>query len=289
MLQTVIYSFILFFQKTLSFLFGPLMRQKLPWISSKMVSAFAKYYKIDVSEAEQELSEYESVVDFFTRKLKTTARPVDFSALFVHPADSQIKAHGLIKNNQAFQIKGQNYSLSELLGDSKKAFAFEGGFFADYYLSPRDYHRVHSPVEGQMLSLNYISGLLWPVNHWGRRHISSLFCKNERIVFELQTPYGLVSVIMVGALCVGQMSISVFSSEEEKRMKSFQAQLLFNINSIYKRVLPSPVAVKKGDELGVFHMGSTVVVLLPSDWPKLHDFLEWSQKPFKVKCGESSV
>lgn len=241
----------------LSRLVGALVHWHLPsFLRLFAIRQFARYYKIDVSEASRDLESYQSIGDFFVRQLKAPARPVGEEPL-LHPADSVITECGLVQNGQAVQAKGQYYTLDGLLGGRSFASSFQEGAFITYYLCPTDYHRVHSPVDGSVRRVLHIPGALWPVNAWSTRSIRELFCVNERVVVEIESAYGPVAVVFVGATNVGQISLSFWpgfrtneASVTERRERNFGREVLLT----------------KGQELGTFHMGSTVVMLLSPEF-----------------------
>lgn len=187
-----------------------------------------------MNEAEKDLSEYKSLNELFTRKLKPGTRPIADS-FCVHPADSRITQHGEIKEGQLIQAKGLNYSLADFLGSSEKAARYEGGYFIVYYLCPTDYHRVHAPVEGIVKDIKKLGLDLWPVHDESVSEIKDLFIANERVVVSVSTQLGPVETVFVGATNVG--SIEVFKSIGD--------------------------SVQKGEELGIFQFGSTVVMVYP--------------------------
>lgn len=212
---------------------------------------FARRYKINLSEAELPIEEYPNIGSLFTRRLKPGLRPIEGE--WVHPADSQLMQRGQIEEGKLFQIKGWSYSLQDFLGISKVDSWTEGYYFT-YYLCPTDYHRVHSPVKGKVQSVRYIPGKLWPVNNWSVGHIRGLFVRNERLLIQIQSEKGLVVVAMVGATNVGKMTLS-FDPEIVTNQ--------FSKTSVVDKEYSIPHEVLAGDELGTFHMGSTVVVLYP--------------------------
>ena len=199
-----------------------------------IIKWFAGRYKINLDEAEKSLNEYESLNAFFTRRLKPGLRPIA-ETYFVHPADSRMTQFGVIENNILIQAKGLNYKLSEFIGSEDKAKKYEGGTFIVYYLCPTDYHRVHSPVEGTVKEVKRLGLDLWPVNEASVSTIEQLFITNERAVVSINSQLGPVEVVFVGATNVG--SIEILKKESE--------------------------FVQKGEELGVFHMGSTIVMIYP--------------------------
>ena len=244
-------------RKILSRLVGNLVHLRLPWLLRyPLIWAFAKLYRINLEEAEKPLGEYPSLGEFFARALKPQARPLGFSSM-VHCADSRITQIGVISDQTVVQAKGQTYALGEILGeeDSIGPRELEGGLFVTYYLCPRDYHRVHAPSDGEVLKVKYIPGDLWPVNSWSTQNVSRLFCLNERMVIEMSTPHGPLALVLVGATNVGFIELA------------FDASLKSNKgNSPRVRKYSPTVKIKKGEELGRFRMGSTVVVFLGPAW-----------------------
>jgi phosphatidylserine decarboxylase len=160
---------------------------------------------------------------------------------------------GIIQHGECLQAKGLTYSVGELLGDRTSAEPFaEGGAFATLYLSPRDYHRVHAPLSGFIPSWRYLPGDLWPVNPASVRTVHGLFALNERLVTWLETQAGRCAVVMVGATCVGRLRAAYTDVVVETGSRAASG------------TFSTPVPVSKGDELGRFEMGSTVVLLFPA-------------------------
>lgn len=240
-----------------------------PW----SVQWFARRYSINMTEAEFPIENYLTIGKLFTRRLKSGLRPIKDEV--VHPSDSMLMQRGAIVGGQLLQIKGRSYSLEELIHVMDGSH-WEGGSYLNYYLCPTDYHRVHSPVRGEVKKVVYIPGSLWPVNQWSVSHVPRLFARNERLVIYIQTDRGEVALIMVGATNVGKMTLS------------FDSELITNqpgdCSLIRKPYDPSP-HLEPGDEVGVFHMGSTVVMLYPPQF--FGTPVEDSGAPLKVKVGES--
>ena len=234
---------------------------------------FAKRYNINMDEAEKNIEEYKSINDLFTRKLKPGIRPIASSNL-VHPADSEITVAQKIKPNQFIQAKGKSYSLTSVAGGGfVEEGYFEEGYHLTYYLCPTDYHRVHSPVDGKILGYTYLPGRLWPVNPWSVEHVSQLFAVNERVTIWIESSNGVVGVNMVGATNVGKITLA-FDQEFITNNKHFRKDEV--------KKYDQPISVKKGDELGTFNMGSTVLLFLPkSIVPEAFDM----ELPQKVKYG----
>lgn len=241
-------------KRSLSRWVGHFMHWEGPsWWVRGSIRAFAWLYNINLEEAEKEYFEYKSIGDFFVRRLKGGLRPVAES-LAVHPADSRITQAYPIDEGTLVQAKGLSYRLDEFTGDPDWKNKWDGGFFLTYYLCPTDYHRVHCPVDGSIKSIRYMKGELWPVNEWSTSNIPNLFSVNERILVEIETEFGPVAVVFVGATNVGHI---VLSFDEKVRGNPKQTQ------SVQFKSYNPPISVRKGQELGMFRMGSTVVMLYP--------------------------
>lgn len=218
------------------------------------ISIFARRYRIAIEEAERPLSEYPSIGDFFVRRLKPGLRPLAAGPA-VHPADSRISQSGVIEGGNLIQAKGKKYTARDLLVDPDWGPKFEGGFFITYYLCPTDYHRVHSPVDGLIRKVTYVPGDLWPVNETSVNGIENLFAVNERVVVDIATNDGAVAVVFVGATNVGSIALS------------FDSTILGNAGRPFtERCYDPPKEIRKGEELGMFRMGSTVVLLLSPEF-----------------------
>lgn len=233
---------------------GRFMHWKGPAIWAKTsIKTFAWLYGINLDEAEKFYYEYDSIGDFFTRRLKAGLRPVAESWA-VHPADSRITQAFPIENGSLIQAKRISYRLDRFTQDPECNKKWANGFFLTYYLCPTDYHRVHSPVDGRITAVRYIPGELWPVNEWSTTNIPHLFSINERMLVEIETDLGTVGVVFVGATNVGHI---VLTFDEKLR-----GNPAVPTKTIYKKYSPE-ITIKKGDELGMFKMGSTVVMLYP--------------------------
>ena len=227
---------------------------------------FARYYRINLDEAEKPLGEYPNIAALFTRRLKPGLRPIGEGV--VHPCDGKLTGVQEIKSDLLLQAKGLQYSLAELIGlpDSVDASKnYFGGLALTYYLCPTDYHRVHAPIDAIVAKVTHVPGTLWPVNEASVRWVPQLFAVNERLVFHLSTPLGVVLLIMVGATNVGKMTVSFDSSIATNCGRIWARNARGKIRDfIYPRAeIGRTVHVAKGEELGVFHMGSTVIVLYP--------------------------
>lgn len=239
------------------------MRAPLPApVTRVAIKGFARAYGVDVSESEHEATSYRTFNEFFTRRLKDGLRPMDPDpALAISPVDGTVGQVGTIEHDTLVQAKGRLYSLSDFLVDADDAKAYEGGVFATLYLAPYNYHRIHSPLAGRVTGWSYVPGHLWPVNAAGVAGIDKLFAVNERLISHLDTDFGRVVVAKVGATCVG-------------RIRATYADVVTNDGGPkkFKRVaFDEGLPVDKGGELGIFEMGSTVIVLFQKGRARLDE------------------
>jgi phosphatidylserine decarboxylase len=221
-----------------------------------MLSRFARIYGIDVSEAEKPLAEYAGFDEFFTRKLRPGARPVDDApGRVVSPADGTIVEGGLATAGKLIQAKGSDFDLSTLLDDPQAAARLEGGAYLITYLSPKDYHRVHSPVAGRVVGWRHVPGTLFSVGAATIRREPGLFVRNERFITLIEMDGGgLVAVVMVAAVGVGHVTASYDPEVATHRPAFFRAALRH-------RQYDQPMPIRRGEELGIFHLGSTTIVV----------------------------
>lgn len=226
------------------------------------IRAFAKRYNVNVEEAELPIEGYRTFGDFFTRRLKPGLRPIDSGEkVIVSPVDGAVSQCGYAEAGEMIQAKGVNYPVEKLLGDKAASEPFIGGAFATLYLSPRDYHRIHAPLSGDIYGYSYIPGEFWPVNPASVKLKDALFCVNERLVTFMNTVAGRVAVVKVGATCVS-------------RIRATYDEIITHAGkpSVTHRY-DSPKHVEKGGELGVFEMGSTVILLFETGRVKWDDAL----------------
>ena len=239
-----------------------------PKISAAIVSAYAKLYRVALEEAAEQEGPFESFDDFFTRKLRDGLRPLcpDENAV-VSPADGRIEDIGPITEGGRLTIKGRDYSLADLVGDPGEVKRYAGGQFVIVYLSPRDYHRVHSPVAGEISLIRLLPGDYYPVNSIGERHVPSLFSRNRRVAIVIDTKtHGRVTVVMVSAMIVGRVSVSVIDARDVPL-------------GTHRIDPPKPVA--RGEEIGIFRLGSTAVVFVEKGAAP-----PWTRAPGPVLYGE---
>jgi phosphatidylserine decarboxylase len=232
-------------QHLLSRQIGRLARSEKPWIRKPFIRGFAAAYDVDLSEAQRnDPDDYRSFNDFFTRALRPEARPLDPAPNAVLcPSDGMLSQFGEIRQRQLLQAKGTTYSLDVLAGAPCRE--FEGGSFATVYLAPRDYHRVHLPVTGTLVETTTLPGALFSVNARTEAAVTDLFCRNERLACRFETPHGAMLVVLVGALIVASID-TVWPGP----------------TSPYQSVVRTPydLTLDRGDEIGRFLLGSTVIL-----------------------------
>ena len=184
-------------------------------ISQKAVAGFIKAYNIELGEIEHPISKYTSLHAFFTRRLNKQARPIAGAEL-VSPVDGRVEIHGAIQSDSRFMVKGISYSLAELLGSESSAQRYANGQYAILYLSPADYHRIHSPADGQVVKQYMLGEKSYPVNRLGLTYGKSPISGNRRLITELDTAYGRLLVVKVGAMYVNSIELTEFGTEWEK-------------------------------------------------------------------------
>lgn len=264
-------------QFALSKFAGWLANCKIPAVKNQLIAYFLSKYTLNLSEAiEPDPFAYACFQDLFTRRLKPESRPIQGNpAAIVSPVDAQISQLGEIRQDQLLQAKGFEYSLQRLLAASSSLCApFINGQFCTLYLAPNQYHRVHMPLSGTLEKAAYVPGKLFSVNQNTAAHIDNLFTRNERIIAFFETPHGPFVLVLVAAMLVGQIGLSwPMTVDFSKRMIQTQDY------SATQRV-----HFTKGDEIGHFKMGSTVILLLSHEMS-----LKWAperQIDTSVKMGE---
>ena len=222
-----------------------------------LITKFVRLYDVDIDDVKLDVpADFETFNAFFIRELESNARPVDSDVLsIVSPVDGTVSSAGPIRNNSIFQAKGLDYSLEDLLAtDLQDARRYIDGSYATIYLAPYNYHRIHAPLDGKVVAARYIPGDLFSVNTATAANVPGLFRRNERLVVHLESAHGPYALVFVGALNVG--SISTPWSGEIRPRKTGVVEMI-SLES-------GPDAVRKGDLLGWFNMGSTVILLLPA-------------------------
>ena len=252
-------------KKILTILAGCLANVQNPWVKNTLIRRFIHAFKVNMQEAVQEQPEqYPCFNAFFVRHLQAGCRPVADSDL-ISPVDGRISEIGRINQGQIIQAKGRDYTVEELLGDANLAPLFNEGAFATLYLSPKDYHRVHMPIQGHLQRMIYIPGQLFSVSPTTARVIPRLFARNERAVMLFDTEIGPMAMVMVGATIVGAIGTSF--AGELKRAKQGYSNSYENLT------------LDKAAELGYFKLGSTVIMLFANG-----NQIKWSKD---LKAGSA--
>jgi len=245
-------------QLSVSRLAGRLADNKsLPGLKNRVVKWFIGRYGVDMNEAlEPDPAAYPSFNAFFTRALKPGLRPVDErKTALVSPVDGSISQLGQVSNDRIFQAKGQSFSLNELLGgDADRAANFTDGEFATIYLSPKDYHRIHMPLAGTLREMVYVPGKLFSVNPTTAENVPNLFARNERVACVFDTPAGPMALVLVGAMIVGSV---------ETTWAGIVAPGGGEVSESRYDGLKTPIRFEKGEEMGRFRLGSTVIMVMP--------------------------
>jgi len=226
-------------------------------MTTRLIRWFVRRYDVDMTEAANEdVGSYKSFNEFFTRPLRAGVRPLA-DAAFLSPVDGAISQFGAIDDHHILQAKGHRFTAAELLGGDKAlADRFRHGSFANLYLSPKDYHRLHMPCDGVLLRMIYVPGSLYSVNPVTARGVPKLFARNERVVCLFASPdHGQFVMVLVGATIVGSMATVWHGVVNPKRTGEITEW----------SYVDQDITLKKGDEMGRFLLGSTVVMLFERD------------------------
>lgn len=262
-------------QHLLSRLVGKLAECRTPWLKNALIKRFIAQYEVNMEEAaDPDYENYENFNAFFTRPLQDGARDICDEGL-ASPADGAISQLGNIEEGRIFQAKGQHYTATELLGgDQALADLFEGGKFATIYLSPKDYHRVHMPISGTLRHGIYVPGDLFSVNNATADNVPRLFSRNERYVAIFDTELGPMAMVLVGAMIVAGIE-TVWAGQVAPVKRTIQ-----------RTDYPCQIETQqlaKGDEMGRFKLGSTVVLLFGKDALNWEEHLQHASP---VRMGE---
>lgn len=257
---------------------GAFARAELGGMTTAAVRWFANRYRVNLAEAEpSDPAQYRTFNDFFTRPLRTGARPLA-QADFVCPVDGAVSIVGALDGDRLIQAKGHTYTTTALLGgDAERAARFAGGSFATIYLSPRDYHRIHMPVAGRLTRMVHVPGALFSVNPETVRGVPGLFARNERVVCHFETAFGPFVLVLVGATIVGSMATVWHGVVNPPRPGTLRAW-------DYPPDGTGAVTLAQGDEMGRFLLGSTVVMLFPKPGVRFGD--DW-QPGRATRMGEA--
>ncbi len=240
-----------------------LTRCEIPWFKNSLIKLFIRIFKVDMSLAQNPDPEsYTSFNTFFTRQLRSEARPVSSDDRnIISPVDGTISQTGNIENDTIIQAKGKSYTLKHLLLEDELVTMFSGGTFATLYLAPKDYHRIHMPISGKLSCMIYVPGKLFAVNSHTARAVNAVFAKNERVINIFNTDIGPMAMVMVGALFVGSME-TVWAGQITPAKDRIISNAQYSDGET--------ISLEQGQEMGRFNMGSTVILLFPKD------VMQWS-------------
>ena len=252
----------------LSAVMHAITRSHSSYLKNFMIRTVIKLYDVDMKDAVvSNPTDYPTFNHFFTRQLKPQARPIcNDKNCIASPVDGTVSQLGKIDHNRIFQAKGHSYTVEKLLGDDEMAKLFKDGEFATLYLSPRDYHRIHAPLNGKLKKMIHVPGKLFSVNAVTTENVPELFARNERVVTLFDTDAGPMAAVLVGAIFVSSMdtvwagTITPPYGKTIRKWNYDKEGTNFSLN--------------KGDELGRFNMGSTVILLFPKDAMKWDETLQ---------------
>lgn len=252
-------------QHFISWCYGQLSHIQNPCFKNWAIKRFIRLYGIDMQEAiEQDPTAYACFHDFFIRRLKPELRPLDQTPNGVcSPCDGVISQIGRIEQGTLVQAKNHSYSVASLLGGGIDPTPFANGSFTTIYLAPKDYHRVHMPCQGTLAQMSYIPGDLFSVNPLTAAHVDQLFARNERVVSVFHHQHGSFAMVLVGAMIVGNIATrwaGHLSSQTNKEIRHIH----------YPQTPEQHIVLDKGEEMGYFSLGSTVIMLFAENlrWEK---------------------
>jgi len=285
-MNSITYSFLKLLPKNaISRVFGNFSRAKIPLISSLSAKWFAKRYEINLEEAEVPEDGYANIHELFTRKLKSGARIIEDNAEVVCPVDGVLTAFGLLTEKPEYmQAKGKYYRLKDLLRNKELAQKFVGGIWATIYLSPQNYHRIHSPVSGNVTAAYYCPGKLWPVNAGSVERVEGLFAINERLITQINTyDGGELLLVKIGATNVGRIAVDYKKDWLTNSMPPIASR-----KALFTKWEPEQqiYAYTKGQEIARFEMGSTVMLICNRAILKRTKYLFDELEGKKVKMGQ---
>lgn len=242
-------------QHTLSRMVYALMRNETVWLKNFLIKTISRIAGINVDEAlSAEVDDYRCFNAWFTRELKPGAREFDPNpSALLCPSDGRISETGTLHGGRILQAKGKDYSLQELLANDPVCALLDGGYFATIYLSPRDYHRVHMPIDGQLQRMIHVPGRLFSVAPYTVRQVPGLFARNERVISVFATESGPLVMVLVGAMLVSSTN-TVWAGEVTPSANKEVSRTDYRSENI---------SLHRGKEMGRFNMGSTVILLMP--------------------------
>lgn len=264
----------------LSRLVGKFAAAEAGWLTTKAIAWFIKAYNINMAEAKlKQATDFKTFNDFFTRELADGARTINPDPKEIcYPVDGAISQQGDIVDGQLIQAKGFNYSLTGLLGgDEQTAKPYENGKFSCIYLAPKDYHRIHMPMDATLREMIYVPGELFSVNPLTAKNVPNLFSRNERVVAIFDTEHGKMAMVLVGATIVASIETTWAGTITPPAGKDiFKWQ--------YAAQGPTSIKFKKGDEMGRFKLGSTVITTFA---PGMIEFAENAGPETVTRLGET--
>ena len=248
-------------------------RQPLPFTSS-IIKVFIKHFNVDMHDAlNEEITHYKTFNAFFTRELKPNARPLDNNdQAILSPCDGRISQFGIIDDHHLIQAKGKTFTLNEFLTSScQYTHAFTDGHFCTIYLSPRDYHRVHMPCAAKLMEMIYVPGRLFSVAPYAPKTIDKLYARNERVISIFKSAQGYMASVMVGAVNVAAIEMVWEGLITPPHLST----------AVHYDYSDKNITLNKGEQMGTFNMGSTVVLLFSKDTLTFSDIL-YNHKPVKL-------
>lgn len=247
-------------QHFLSRIVYALMRCEVIWLKNGLIYLISRIAGINISEAKSpDPADYASFNSWFTRELKPGVRVFDSDPLaFLSPCDGRVSETGLLVKDRILQAKGKDYSLEDLLANDPVCSELQNGYFSTIYLSPKDYHRIHMPLSGRLQRMIHVPGRLFSVAPYTARQVPRLFARNERVIAIFDTDSGPLVMVLVGAMLVSSTE-TVWAGEVTPNK---------NKNVSVKTYEDENIHLAKGDEMGRFNMGSTVILLMPADTVK---------------------
>lgn len=262
--RTISWQYIVL-QRMASKLMGLFTQCTYPPLKNWQIRTFIRKYGVDMQEILiEDYRNYKNFNSFFTRQLKSNARPIDSHPTgLISPADGVLSQFGSILNHSLIQAKGKYFTTQALLGESSDSPVsdFKTGYFATIYLAPKNYHRVHMPITGTLKAMRFIPGSLFSVSTNTADHIDQLFARNERLVSFFETANGPMAIVMVGAMLVSSMTT---------RWAGVVGSQNGQIEEVHYNDVAHPIILQKGEELGHFNMGSTVIMLMGEKIPNLN-------------------
>ncbi len=250
-------------------------RVRAAWFKNALMRAFIRGFRVDMADAvESDVNAYEHFNAFFTRSLHPESRPLPGTAAdLACPVDGTVSMTGQAVDGELIQAKDRRFRLDDLLGDRAMSEELSGGVFATLYLAPYDYHRIHMPADGRLTRMHFIPGRLFSVNAATVRSVPRLFARNERVVCRFETPQGPMAMVLVGALNVGSIE-TVWAGEVAPSKPRERRTVAYDPG----------INLARGEEMGRFNMGSTVIVVFPAGRVSLADGLDTGNQ---VRMGQT--